>query len=53
VSKPAGTYGNWTVKLGPAVIVTETPLEKGYIGWSESDIAVAYIGTHISFLKLA
>ncbi len=42
--KAAGTYGNWTVKPAPTVIITETPLEKDYVGWSESDIAVACIG---------
>ena len=44
MSKTAGTYGNWTVKPAPTVIVTQTPLEKNYVGWSASDIAVAFIG---------
>jgi hypothetical protein len=43
-SYPAGTYGNWTIRPAPTVIITETPLEKGYFGWSTSDIAIACVG---------
>ncbi len=38
-----GKWGNRTIKPAPTVIVTETPFEEGYFGWSESDIAIASI----------
>jgi hypothetical protein len=39
----AGVYGNRTIRPAPTVIVTETPFEGGYFGWSESDVAIASI----------
>jgi hypothetical protein len=41
---PAGTYGNWTIKSAPTVIITETLLGDGYFGWSTKDIAIACVG---------
>ena len=42
--KTPGTYGNWTIKTAPTVIITETPLGDGYFGWSTTDIAIACVG---------
>lgn len=41
---PQGTYGNWTISSVPTVIVTETPLAEGYVGWSTGDVAIASVG---------
>ena len=43
-SLPPGTYGNWTIKQAPTVIVTESVLEDGYVGWSDGDVSIACIG---------
>jgi hypothetical protein len=36
-------YGNWTIRPAPTVIITETPFEGYYFGWSAGDIAIASI----------
>ena len=42
-SHPAGTYGNWTIKPAPTVIITEPPLERSYLRWSTSDVPSLYV----------
>jgi len=37
------SYGNWSIERAPTIVVTETPLEGGYYGWSEEDLAIISI----------
>jgi hypothetical protein len=34
------TYGNWTLRDGPTIVITETEMEGGYFGWSDGTVAV-------------
>lgn len=38
--KLPASYGNWTQREGPTILVTETALEGGYFGWSDEKFAV-------------
>jgi hypothetical protein len=42
---PPNTYGNWSIRAAPTVIVTETPFEGFYFGWCDKsrNLAVASI----------
>ena len=43
-SLPANSYGNWSIRPAPIVLITETPLDRYYFGWCEGpDLAIASI----------